>query len=111
MNHQHSHIGIEIVERDGVVFVVVEGEVDLSAAPDFIAGLHRVITTRAPAIVIDLDRVTFMDSAGVHALLRVSDLDTNHDRLAFTRGSPQVQRLLQVTGTRRYLSFVPSPGL
>jgi anti-sigma B factor antagonist len=110
MDHQHSHIGIEIVERGDVVVVVVEGEFDLSAAPDFIAGLGRVVASRAPAIVIDLDRVTFMDSAGVHALLRVSDSEGSRNRLAFTRGSPQVQRLLEVTGTRRYLSFVPSPG-
>ena len=111
MDYQHAHIDIEIVERDGVVVVVVEGEVDLSAVPDFIAGLGHAVASQAPAIVIDLDRVSFMDSAGVHALLRVSDAEGNRDRLAFTRGSPQVQRLLEVTGVRRHLSFVPSPAL
>jgi anti-anti-sigma regulatory factor len=40
--------------------------------------------SRAPRIVLDLDRVSFMD----------------------TRGSPQVRRLLEITGMGRYLSFV-----
>jgi anti-sigma B factor antagonist len=111
MDGQHPNIGIDIVEHDDVVIVVVEGEVDLSAAPDFTAGLARAQDSQAPAIVVDLDRVSFMDSAGVHALLQFSISERNRDRLTLTRGSPQVQRLFEVTGMRRYLSFVPSSGL
>jgi anti-anti-sigma factor len=111
MDRQHSHIGIDIVERDDVVVVVVEGEVDLAAVSDFTAGLARALASQAPAIVIDLDRVSFMDSAGVHALLRFSVSDGNRNRLTLTRGSPQVQRVFELTGMRRRLSFVPSSGL
>ena len=102
---------IDIVERDDVVVLVVEGELDLSAAPDFTDWLARAGASPAPAIVVDLDRVTFMDSAGVHALLQFSVSERNRDRLGVTRGSPQVRRLLEVTGLARYLSFVPSPEL
>jgi anti-sigma B factor antagonist len=111
MNDQYSTMEIDIVERDDVVILVVGGELDLSAAPDFTFWLARVEASPAPAIVIDLDRVSFMDSAGVHALLQFSVSERNRDRLTVTRGSPQVQRLLEVTGLTRYLSFVPSPGL
>jgi anti-anti-sigma factor len=62
-------------------------------------------------IVLDLDRVSFMDSAGVHVLLRFAVSGRNRDRLVLSPGSPQVQRLLAVTGVRRYLSFVGSAGL
>jgi anti-sigma B factor antagonist len=111
MDYQHSNIEIEIVERDGAVVVVVEGEVDLSAAADFAAGLALAAASRAPAIVIDLDHVSFMDSAGVHVLLQFSVSEQNHGRITVTRGTPQVQRLFEVTGIRRYLSFVPSAGV
>jgi anti-sigma B factor antagonist len=111
MNDQHATMEIDLVERDDMVVVVVEGELDLAAAPDFSAWLARAETSPAPAIVVDLDRVSFMDSSGVHALLQFSVSERNRHRLGVTRGSPQVQRLLEVTGLTRYLSFVPSPGL
>ncbi len=93
-----------------MVIVSVEGEVDLCAAPLFEESLAIAAATDVPAIVLDLDRVSFMDSAGVHVLLQFSISEQNRDRLTLTRGSSQVQRLLQITGVRRYLSFGPSPA-
>ena len=71
---EHSNIDIDIVERDGVVVVVVQGEVDLYVAPEFEESLARAGASQAPSIVVDLDRVDFMDSAGVHVLLQFCEL-------------------------------------
>lgn len=109
--HQHSNIEIDIVERDGVVVVAVEGELDLYAAPEFEESLTRVGAGHAKPIVVDLDRVTFMDSAGVHVLLQFALSRGNGNRLALSGGSSQVRRLLEVTGVGRYLRFVASPQL
>ncbi|HSC02309.1 MAG TPA: STAS domain-containing protein [Solirubrobacteraceae bacterium] len=109
--YELSNIDIDIVERDGVVVIALAGEVDLCAAPELEATLNRVAATDASSIVVDLDRVSFMDSAGVHVLLQFSLARGSGARLALTRGSRQVQRLFQVTGVERYLPFVPSPGL
>ncbi len=105
----NPNIDIDIVEHDGMVVVAVEGEVDLCAAALLARSLAIAQETDAPAIVLDLDRVSFMDSAGVHVLLQFSAAERTRDRLGVTQGAPQVQRLLEVTGVRRYLSFVPSP--
>lgn len=105
---EHSNIDIDIVERDDAVVVMVEGEIDLCAAPEFEQSLAWAGASQAPSIVVDLDRVSFMDSAGVHVLLQFSLSEANRSRLALTPGSPQVRRLLEVTGVRRYLPFVPS---
>lgn len=105
----YANIDIDIVERDDVVTVAVEGEVDLCAAALFEESLAVAAATDVPAIVLDLDRVSFMDSAGVHVLLQFSISEGNRDRLSLIHVSSQVQRLLEATGVRRYLSFVPSP--
>lgn len=107
----NSSIGIAIVERDDAVVVVVEGEVDLWAAPDFRTALARARASEAPSILVDLDRVSFMDSAGLHALFQFVQSEPGRDRLVLTASSAQVQRLLEVTGMRRYLSLAPSAGL
>ena len=105
----HPNIDIDIVRHDGTVVVAVEGEVDLWAAALFAKSLAMAQETDAPAIVIDLDRVSFMDSAGLHMLLKFSTAECNRDRLSVTQGSAQVRRLIELTGARRYLSFVRSP--
>ena len=103
-------IHIDIVRHDGMVVVAVEGDVDLFAAEAFARSLAIAEEMEAPTIVLDLDRVSFMDSAGLHVLLQFSTAERNRQRVSVTQGSPQVQRLLDVTGVRRYLSFVRSPA-
>ncbi|HJS95723.1 MAG TPA: STAS domain-containing protein [Solirubrobacteraceae bacterium] len=107
--YELSNIDIDIVERDGVLVVTLEGEVDLCAAPELEQALNRAAATDASSIVVDLDRVSFMDSAGVHVLLQFSLAHGNGSRLTLTRGSRQVQRLLEVTGVERYLPLVTEP--
>jgi len=106
----NANIGIDIVEYDDLVVIAVEGEVDLSAAGVFEESLAIAEATDAATIVVDLDRVTFMDSSGVHVLLQFLVPDDNRARLRLTRGSPQVRRLMEVTGVRRYLSFGSPPA-
>lgn len=106
MDH-NANIRIDIVEYDDVVVVAVEGEVDLSAAGLFEESLVIARATNAATIVVDLERVSFMDSLGVHLLLQFSISEDNRGRLRLTRGSSQVRRLMEVTGVRRYLSFGP----
>jgi anti-anti-sigma factor len=109
--YELSNIDIDIVERDGVVVIALEGEVDLCAAPELEESLNRVAAGHPSSIVVDLDRVSFMDSAAVHVLLQFSLAHGNGAGLALTRGSRQVQRLFEVTGVGRYLPFVASPEL
>jgi anti-anti-sigma factor len=109
--YEASNIDIRVVERDGVVVVAVEGELDLCAAPEFELSLARAAESDAASIVVDLDRVSFMDSAGVHVLLQFALAPDQGTRLALTHGSPQVRRLFEVTGVRRFLPLVASPAL
>jgi len=46
----------------------------------------------------------------LRVLLQFAVSDSKRDRLSLTRGSPQVRRLLDLTGVRRYLSFVRAPA-
>jgi anti-sigma B factor antagonist len=109
--YELSNIDIAVVERDGVVVVAVEGEVDLCAAPELEESLNRVAASHPSSIVVDLDRVSFMDSAAVHVLLQFSLSRAYRSRLTFTHGSRQVRRLFEVTGVERYLPFVTAPGV
>jgi len=77
----------------------VRGEIDLATAPQFRRELEHWLSHGPSEVWVDLSGVSFMDSAGVHALLIA--LRTAHligSRIALTNTSPQVDRLLAVTG-------------
>jgi anti-anti-sigma factor len=98
-------IGVE--ERGDAVHLLIRGELDLATAPEFERRLAEVEATDAPAIVVHLDQVAFLDSTGLRALIAADARSrANGSRLRLTRGSPQVERLLQLVGADTRLPFV-----
>jgi anti-sigma B factor antagonist len=88
-----------------VAWVQLVGELDLAAAPELQATLCEA-EARADIVVLDLRQLTFMDSAGVHAILRASvrARQTGH-RLILARGQRQVDRLLGLAGAAGVLEI------
>ncbi|HEY7150630.1 MAG TPA: STAS domain-containing protein [Solirubrobacterales bacterium] len=93
--------------EDSVVVHAV-GELDLASSKAFEDELRGALGTEASAVVVDLSKVTFMDSTGLRALLTVTELSSaNGGRLGIRRElTGAVQRTLEVTGTAEKLPFV-----
>jgi anti-anti-sigma factor len=62
----------------------------------------------AAMIVVDLSELSFIDSTGVGALIRMNDACEAADRLRIVNGSPAVVRVLDITGVRRQLPIISS---
>ncbi|GAA2373916.1 hypothetical protein Cme02nite_02860 [Catellatospora methionotrophica] len=80
--------------------VAVSGEIDLAVREDLLNTLHHAIhATAATAVVVDLSRVTFMDSTGLHVLL-TSHKSALGSGVGFSvvGATGLVHRLLAVTG-------------
>jgi anti-sigma B factor antagonist len=92
--------------------VELRGELDLATVSK-VADLLDGLETTADGIrhiVLDLRGLTFMDSTGLHELLRQSEYArTNRHNLAVVRGSDAIQRLLQLTHTEELLVLVDDP--
>jgi anti-sigma B factor antagonist len=100
-------VNIDIVERDRVLTLVIEGDLDIATAPLLDEQLVAAEARDLAALVVDLDRVDFMDSTGLHVLLRhVAHSSQNGNRLRLTDGSAQVRRLFEVTGVSSQLPFL-----
>jgi anti-anti-sigma factor len=96
---------IDIVRRDDTTIVLVRGEIDLATGPRLDAAMSKAEESPANMIVVDLERVTFMDATGLGVLVRHASLEGNARRLRITPGSPQVQRLFELSGARTQLPF------
>jgi anti-anti-sigma factor len=85
------------LELDGVVVVVVRGEVDLMSAPEFEALVDEAILDGGVPrpVLVDLDECTFMDSSGLAVLLRARDRVEGGPAIACSGGAPAA-RLLEL---------------
>jgi anti-sigma B factor antagonist len=85
--------------------VRVFGELDVSTAPE----LRRVVDElngTHDQVLLDLDRLRFMDSTGLAAIVHADLLvSRNGQRLTIRCNSPQAQRLFEITGLRDQLTF------
>jgi anti-sigma B factor antagonist len=84
------------------------GELDLSVVGSVDREMERAEAGDAARIVLDLDELEFLDASGIRLLLRLSTRSkSNGGRLRITRArSPQVQRVIELTGAAQVLPFV-----
>jgi len=106
---QELRIGVE--DADGRSLVRLEGELDLASLPALNAALNPLVAT-AHSIVIDVEKVTFIDSSGLRDLLawRRRSHEENID-FTVTPGTPHVRRLFGVTGLLDRPQSLLRPGI
>jgi anti-anti-sigma factor len=80
--------------------LTVTGEIDLYSADDVAAlGVLNLTEPKVTELIVDLAGVTFIDSTGLGALVRIRNiaLEFNKD-VRFRDPSPRVQQLFTLTG-------------
>jgi anti-anti-sigma factor len=102
-------MGLEVTERAQAARVVtVTGEVDVVTAPD----LADCLTTQlaaAQVVVVDLDGVRFLGSAGVAVLFEANELATRRGcELRLVSPSRTAKLALTVTGLGSCFTFADS---
>jgi anti-anti-sigma factor len=108
-------IGIEDVpeplrtrqDRHGdTVVVVASGEIDVSSAHRLQAEL-RGLLERCRRLVLDLRRVAFLESSGLHCILEIDRASRAVSvEFALIPGPPAVHRLFEITRTAERLHFI-----
>jgi anti-sigma B factor antagonist len=92
------------------VTLALSGELDLVSSPSLIGAISDLAGTSPELIIVDLRGLVFMDSTGLHALIRAQqEVQDAGQRFALIRGPDQVQRLFDLTGVADALTIVDSP--
>jgi anti-anti-sigma factor len=103
---RQAAIAVGQPDAAGVVTVRCENAIDLSNAEDLSAAVGTALATSPDTLVLDLTRVTFMDSPAVSAVVaakRVCEGARVSIVTLATRGGP-VQRLLNMAGVDAYVN-------
>jgi anti-sigma B factor antagonist len=92
---------VEVRHEPGHVLVTVAGEVDIATAPRLQDRLAALAATGRP-LIVDLDRVTFIDASGLGVLARVaSQARAQGASLHAVCARHLVRRLFAITGLDR----------
>ncbi len=85
------------------VVMRVSGELDLCSAAQLCQALDEAAARTPSAVILDLEPVSFMDAAGIRAILRGADIFG--PRFVLRRTPRYVMRLFTITGVDQQLSF------
>ena len=85
-------------DHEGSVLVRIEGEIDLSTAPQFERELMES-ANNGQSLIVDLCDVDFMDSTGIGVLVRTSKKITERSSsMALVCAKGPVRKVLEVSG-------------
>jgi anti-sigma B factor antagonist len=105
-----KRFAIRLEESEGRVRIEFEGELDVATTASAEEELRRVERRGARLIVLDLRRLTFMDSTGLRLLVSADARARGGDyRLAIIRGPDAVHRVLELTGLDLRLNVIDDP--
>jgi anti-sigma B factor antagonist len=97
--------------RGTTQIVSVRGDVDIAAGQALTAVIDRAIGLLPDRVVIDLSATTFMDSVGVHCLLRAQrHAKARNVDLVVIPGPARVQRVLALCRLDQELQPAPTPA-
>ncbi len=99
---------LQFSTRDGYVVAAVVGEIDMSNAAELARALADKTPNDAQGLVLDLSRIDYLDSAGIHLLYRLREsVSARGLRLAIVvpKESP-VFDALRLAGIERHLDML-----
>lgn len=109
MTHQCA---VDVMESTGALRIRVSGEVDMASAPELLDTLLAAEAPRGGSLILDLAGVTFMDSAGINALVEAHrQQEANGVALTVVEVPPLIAKMLRITGVDPYLDVSPAEGL
>lgn len=86
-------------ESDDVPILGIVGEIDLSNAPHIYTLMWRTSHRGSQSLILNLERLDFMDSSGLQVLLRLREKLRSKKHDVFLVGPrPQIKKLLMLTG-------------
>lgn len=109
VSHQFDYLAAVVSEENGSVEVAVSGEFDAYTAPRLQEELARLCGAEHRRVVVDLSSTTFIDAAGVAALVAArTHCHKGGGWLHVRSPSPFASRVLEMTGLTGLLA--PDPA-
>ena len=100
-----SELSIERIEDARGVVLVLAGELDAASAPELKQRLDELLRQPHARVMLDLNGLQFVDSAGVSVLIKAKQAADTHGRtLVLRRPTAQLERVFALVGLADWLA-------
>jgi anti-anti-sigma factor len=104
-------LDVRTEDRNGLVHVALVGELDLSTVAKVQEELRRVEASSPATLVVDLSKLTFLDSTGLRCIVTADERARGDGRrIVIVRGPDAVQRVFSITRLEDRLEMVDDAG-
>jgi anti-sigma B factor antagonist len=104
-------LDVKTEDRDGLVRMALVGELDLSSVAKVQEELRRVEAASPATLVVDLSKLTFLDSTGLRCIVTADERARDEGRrVVIVRGPDAVQRVFAITRLEERLEMVDDGG-
>jgi anti-sigma B factor antagonist len=94
-----SILDVRELRSGGRHTLLLEGDLDISSGPELKASITRLCEQGTERLTLDLSKLTFMDSTGLHAIISASQLCAKHgSEFSVTSAPLAVQRVFEICG-------------
>jgi anti-sigma B factor antagonist len=99
------------MNREGKSVLSINGRIDTSTAPELEQAINREIEPGNRKILLDFSRVSYISSGGLRVLLATAKkLKDPGDKFGICSLSPEVLKVIKLTGFTSIFSIYPSEG-
>lgn len=95
--------------QDDVLSVLVSGRIDGSNAAAFEESVRAAISDGDRAVIMDLEKLSYISSAGLRVLLMIAkNLSGRDAKLALCAMSDQIREVIEISGFDKIIPVHPS---
>lgn len=91
-------MAVRIDPREGLTVCHIDGEIDINSSPAIKKSFDKLISQKTPKIVINLSKVTYVDSSGLATLVEMlKNMKSYGGRMRLASMSPKIKSLFEIT--------------
>lgn len=102
-------MAVRIESKNGLAVCHVDGEIDINSSPGIKKAFDKLISSKTPKMVINLSKVTYVDSSGLATLVEIlKNMRSYGGRMRLSNMSPKIKSLFEITKLEKLFEILAS---
>jgi anti-sigma B factor antagonist len=98
---------MKVETKNGLAVCYIEGEIDINTSPGVKKSFDKLISSKTPKIIINLSKVTYVDSSGLATLVEIlKNMRSYGGRLRLSNMSSKVKSLFEITKLEKLFEII-----
>lgn len=91
-------MAVKIEPKNGIAVCYIDGEIDINSSPAIKKSFDKLLSSKAPKLVINLAKVTYVDSSGLATMVEIlKNMKSYGGRMRLACMSPKIKSLFEIT--------------